>query len=149
MKKFLFLPALLAFSFCMGQNVKLEIADYHKVMDGKVYASYQFAKASYSHSRATIVFITSKSILSELSQKIPKYYGMKQEYTDVWILGIDEFNKNNISAIDKAIMDTFFTSIIKYRNDNGLPPYTKERLQESKIFLVDTKELCKYIRCGK
>jgi hypothetical protein len=149
MKKLIFLPILFAFTLCIGQNVKLEIGDYHKVLGGKEYSTYQFANASYSHSRASVVFVTSKSILYELSQKIPKLYIMKQEYTDVWILGIDKFDKNNVSELDKNIIDLFFASIIKYRSDNDLPPYTREKLQESKIFLEGTKELCKYIRCGK
>jgi len=149
MKKLILIPALFVFYFCLGQNVKIEIADYHKVLDGKVYSTYQFANASYSYSRASVVFITSKSILLELSQKIPKLYMMKQEYTDVWILGIDNFDKNKISETDKNIIDLFFGSIIKYRNDNNLPPYTKESLQESLIFLGGTKELCNYIWCKK
>lgn len=149
MKNFLFIPALFAFHFCIGQNVKIEIVDYNKVLEGKIYSTYQFANASYSYSRASIFFITSKSNLIELSQKIPKLYVMKQEYTDVWILGIDNFDKNKIAETEKNIIDLFFNSIIKYRSDNNLPPYTKERLQESLIFLKGTKELCKYIRCEK
>ena len=149
MKKFIVIPALFAFFLCFGQNVKLEIIDYHKELEGKIYSTYQFAQASYSYSRSSLVVVTSKSILLDLSRKIPQCFKMKQEYTDVWILGIDQLNKNYLTEVDKKVVDSFFKKIIKYRLDNGLPGYTLEELNEKKIFLKDAKDLCKYIACGK
>jgi hypothetical protein len=147
MKKLLLIPALFILSMTKGQNVKLEIFDLYKKMDERVYSIYQFAQASYSHSRATLVFITSKKTLLDLSQNIPRYFQMKQEYTDVWILGIDQVDLGTISITDNKIIEHFLNKIIKYRSDNDLPVYTFERLNQGKVFLENDKEFCRYVRC--
>ena len=149
MKILIFFSFIILSISCFGQNIKLEISDYSKRIEGKEYATYQFVNSSYSYSRATIVFITNKKSLFELSTKFPSYYSTKkQEYTDVWILGISDFDSDNISEIDKKIINNFFQFIIKYRNDNGLPPYSEERLNESKIFLKGEREICRYFNCS-
>jgi len=131
----------------LGQNVKLEIGDFARELDGKNYSTFQFVNSSYSRSRATIVFITSKPILLELTQSIPKLFKVKQEYTDVWVLGIADFDPQKIGVTDQKIITTFFQKIIKYRNDNDLPAYSMERLEEARYIINSKEEICKYIAC--
>jgi len=63
----------------------------------------------------------------KLYHEIPPLYKAKQEYTDVYLLGIENFDLNNLTETDKKILDAFYDSIIKYRNDNGLP-FIKKRV---------------------
>jgi len=74
-------------------------------------------------------------------------YKAKQEYTDVWILGITNFNQKNISEVDKKIIDKFYQQIIKYRADNNLPIETLERLETDKIIIEKKEEICRYLMC--
>jgi hypothetical protein len=149
MKKLIFLFLLFQANVNFGQNVNIEIADYHRNIDDKVYATYQLVKSSYSYSRSTIVFLTNKATLLELSGKLKDRLTPKQEYTDFWILGIENFDSKKISETDQKIIDLFVQNIIKYRKDNNLPEYTFERLNEDKIYIERSDEICKYIICSK
>lgn len=148
MRKILLFYLIFQSGICLGQNIKLEIADYSKKIEGKEYATYQFVRSSYSYSRATLVIITSRSVFLEISNKIPNIFNNKQEYTDVWVLGISGFDSSIISDTDKKIIATFFQKIIKYRADNDLPPYSFQRLEENRIIIKNQKDLCRYISCG-
>ncbi len=142
--------ALFVCSFCFGQNVKIEIIDYYKKDEGKEFSMYQFANASYSSSRASILFITPKRQFLNLINKISGLYTKKkQEYTDVWILGIDIDDKRELSEIEKKIINNFLEKVIKYRSDNDLPPYDLNRLNEEIIFLDNYRNVCKYLICSK
>ena len=107
MRKIIFAYLLFQASISFGQNVKLEISDYHRKIDDKVYATYQLVNASYSYSRATIVFLTNKATLFDLSGKLQNLVRPKQEYTDIWILGIENFDSKNVTETDKKIIDLF------------------------------------------
>ena len=144
--KMLFLVSFIC-SFCFAQNVKIEITDHYKKEQGKEYSMFQFARASYSSSRPSIFFIIPKNKFVDLTNKIPGLFTKKQEYTDVWVLGIDIDNKNQLSEIEKKIIDGFFAKTIKYRSDNGLPVYDLNRLNERVIFLDNFRDLCKYLTC--
>ena len=148
MKRLIFIYLLFQVGINFGQNVKIEIADYSRKLDGKEYSTYQFVSSSYSHSRATLVLITNKEILIELSTKLPILFKAKQEYTDVWVLGISNFDQKNISEIDKKIIQKFLEQIVKYRVDNNLPEYTLERLEANKLFIENKKEICRSLSCG-
>lgn len=147
MRKIIFAYLLFQASISFGQNVKLEISDYHRKIDDKVYATYQLVNASYSYSRATIVFLTNKATLFDLSGKLQNLVRPKQEYTDIWILGIENFDSKNVTETDKKIIDLFLQNIIKYRADNSLPVYTYERLNTDKILIERSDEVCKYLIC--
>ncbi len=136
-------------TLCYSQNVKIEIGDFAKKIDGKGYATYQFVNSSYSASRPTLVFITSQAVLLQLTTQIPNLFRIKQEFTDVWVLGIKDFNQTSISSTDQKIIDSFLLKIVKYRNDNDLAPFTFQRLNESKIFINSKDEICKFISCRK
>jgi hypothetical protein len=149
MKKLIFIYILFQAGISFGQNVKIEIGDYHRKIDDKVYATYQLVNASYSYSRATVLFLTNKATLFELSAKLQNRITPKQEYTDIWILGIENFDSKNITETDKKIINVFLQNIIKYRADNSLPEYTFERLNTDKIFIEKSDEVCKYLICNK
>ena len=148
MRKLIFIYLLFQVGNVIGQNVKIEIADYNRKIDNKVYATFQFVNASYSYSRATIVFLTNKSTLFDLSAKLQNLITPKQEYTDIWILGIDNFDSKNITETDRKIIDLFMQNIIKYRADNSLPEYTFEKLNTDKIFIKRSDEVCSYLICN-
>ena len=147
MKKIIFTYLLFQVGIVFGQNVKIEIADYHRKIDDKVYATYQLVNASYSYSRSTIVFLTNKETLIKLSGKLQNQLTSKQEYTDIWILGIENFDSKNITETDKKIIDLFLQNIIKSRKDNSLPEYTFEELNADKIFIEQSDDVCKYLIC--
>lgn len=147
MRKIIFTYLLFHVGICIGQNVKIEIADYSKKLEGKEYSTFQFVSSSYSYSRATLVLITNKEIFLELSTKLPIIFKSKQEYTDVWVLGISNFDQKSISEIDKKIIQKFLEQIIKYRADNNLPEYTLERLEANKLFIENKKEICLNLSC--
>lgn len=149
MKKLIFIYLLFQVEISLGQNVKLEISDYHRNIDDKVFATYQLVNASYSYSRATIVFLTNKEILFDLSIKLKNRITSKQEYTDIWILGIDNFDHKNITETDEKIISAFLQNIIKYRTDNNLPTYTFEKLNTDKIYIERSEEICEYLVCNK
>ncbi len=148
MKKLIFIYLLFQAGISFGQNVKIEIGDYYRKIDDKVYATYQLVNASSSYSRATIVFLTNKATLFELSAKLQNRITPKQEYTDIWILGIENFDSKNITETDKKIINIFLQNIVKYRADNSLPEYTFERLNTDKIFIERSDEVCKYLICN-
>ncbi len=149
MRYLIIISAFLFFIKSNSQNVKLEISNYHLKSDEKTYFTYQYANASYSGSRPTVVFVTNKDLLIKISSKLNDFYTVKQEYTDVWILGIEDFDGKNISESDKKIIDNFFQGIIKYRFDNSLPPFTKEQLNDNKIVVTNFDDICRYIFCRK
>jgi len=145
MKKIIFIFLIFQLQISFGQNVNIEISDYYCKLDGKVYSTYQFVSSSYSSLRPTLVIVTNKDLSFEISTKLSILYKSKQEYTDVWILGITNFNQKNISEIDKKIIDKFFQQIIKYRADNNLPSDT--RLETDKIIIENKNEICRYLVC--
>ena len=133
----------------ISQNVKIEIVDYLKTIDGITYSTYQYANASYSYSRPLIIFIIDKGKFQKVYDNIPNIFRSKQEYTDVFILGIENFTRNNITQTDKKIIETFLDSIINYRNCNNLPIYTKELMYSELIYLDKLDNICKYLSCKK
>ena len=147
MKKTLFSLFIFQIQILFGQNVSIEISDYSRNIDGKEYSTYQFVNSSYSSSRPTLVILTNKDLFLELSTKTPTLYKSKQEYTDVWILGITNFNNKNVSEVDKKIIENFLEQIIKYRADNSLPTYSLENLEANKIFIDNKVEICRYLIC--
>ncbi|MCI9844361.1 hypothetical protein [Flavobacterium pectinovorum] len=147
MKRILFICMIFQFQISFGQNVSIEVSDHYRELDGKAYATYQFVSSSYSSSRPSLVILTNKDLSFELSTKLSILYKVKQEYTDVWILGITNFNQKNVSEVDKKIIDKFYQQIIKYRADNNLPLETLERLATDKIIIEKKEEICLYLMC--
>lgn len=131
-----------------SQNIKCEITDYVKNIDNKEYSTYQYVNSSYSYSRPFTILVTSQDIFMKVHQKIPTMFSSKQEYTDVYLLGINSFDKNNINTLDKKIIKSFIDDIVKYRSYNNLPDSNHEYVLSQINYLVD-KDLCKFLICRK
>ncbi|WP_294284757.1 hypothetical protein [uncultured Chryseobacterium sp.] len=136
------------FIAAFSQNIKCEITDYVKNIDNKEYSTYQYINSSYSQSRPFIVLVTSQDIFMEVHQKIPMMFLCKQEYTDIYLLGIKNFNENNISALDEKIIKSFIDDIVKYRIYNNLQGSNPEYALSQINYLAD-KDLCKVLICRK
>ena len=139
---------LFACNLCVCQNVYLEIQDWHKKFDNETYSMYQFADASYSSSRSTLIIITSKDVLVTLSQFFPQTRGKKKEYSDVWILGFVEADLKNLSQVEQQIIELFYKQILKYRQDNNLAQYIRSRLDDLTIFISNANEICSHFNCN-
>lgn len=130
-----------------SQNVKIEIVDYLKNIESVEYSTYQYANASYSHSRPQLIFITDKDNFIKTYQKISVFFSRKQEYTDVFMLGIDKFRKENITEIDKKIINEFLNNIIKFRACFNLPINNVEQMQKTLIYIEKQEDFCNYLSC--
>ncbi|KQT20665.1 hypothetical protein ASG22_16965 [Chryseobacterium sp. Leaf405] len=131
-----------------SQNIKCEITDYVKSIDNKEYSTYHYINSSYSQSRPFIVLLTSQDIFMEVHQKVPMMFSSKQEYTDVYLLGIKNFDKNNVSLLDEKIIKNFIDDIVKYRIYSDLPGNNLEYVSSQINYLLD-KDLCKFLVCRK
>jgi hypothetical protein len=101
----------------------------------------------YSRSRATLPIITSRKTLLELSIFFPQLRGVYKEYTDFWILGIEDLDNKVLSGADKKIIELFYQTIIKYRVDSNLPAIPKDQLSDLTTFISAKSEICKYVTC--
>ncbi len=148
MKKIFTIIFLVFSANAIAQNIKLEISDYYKTLDSTKFCTFQFASASGSYSRPTLVFFTDKKILQTISQNLAKIYKeKKQEFTDVWVLGFYNFNPESFSKTDDKIIQKFYEEILKYRRDNNLPFIRLEELRERKIVLKNIQDICKNFEC--
>lgn len=75
-------------------------------------------------------------------------FSYKQEYTDVYLLGIKNFDKNNINTLDEKIIKIFINDIVKYRVYNLLPDSNLDHALSQINYLVD-KDLCQFLICRK
>lgn len=132
-----------------SQNVRCEITDYLKKIDDKEYSTYEYVNASYSRSRPLLIIITNKESFMKIYKEIPQWFSVKQEFTDIRLLGIKDFDKNHISETDKKIIDVFIKSIMKYRKDNDLPLYNEEEIQSRLNYIEKEADLCKLLFCRK
>jgi hypothetical protein len=97
-------------------------------LENKKFSNFQFADANYSGTRSILPIVTTKEIFLAFENSIPNLRGTKREYTDIWVLGINDFNVQSKSDLDNKINDEFYKQIEKYRYDNDLPPYSKNNL---------------------
>lgn len=131
-----------------SQNINCETTDYVKNIDNREYSTYHYVNSSYSYSRPLIIMVTSDKVFMDVHQKIPKLFSAKQEYTDVYLLGIKEFNKKNIDEINVKIINFFINDIIRYRTSNNLPDNNFEYIS-SQVNYLENEDLCKFLICKK
>lgn len=148
MKSLLFLFFAFLSTIIFSQNVKCEITDYVKSIDNKEYSTYQYINSSYSYSRPLIILVTNKDIFMKIHQKIPMMFVHKQEYTDIYLLGIENFDKNNISVLDEKIIKNFIDDIVSYRIYSNLPDSNYEHIS-SQVNYLENGDLCKFLICRK
>ncbi len=145
MRFFYLIISLLTIGISYSQNVKMEITEYHKKMGEKRYSSYHFVQASYSYSRAYILLITNDSIFEKLHLQIPSFYRAKQEYTDVYMLGIKDLDFDNPSKEGSDIINTFYDTITSYRKNNNLLYFDKKYFESNTHFLKYEADIKRYL----
>lgn len=149
MRKINILILLLLSLKLYSQNVNIEITDLEKETDGIKYATLQYVNSSYSYLRPTAVFVMNKEIIENIYSNMPDYFYGKQEYTDVFFLGIENFDSKNIKEVEKKIIDDFLDKIIKFRAYSELPFNSKEDLQRTLFYIAKSEELCANLSCSK
>lgn len=148
MKKFILAFALLTFHFCHSQNVNVKISDYAKNIDGKNYSTFKYVNSSYSSGRPFVTIVLNKNLFEEYEDKISKAFFHKQECTDVYLIGIENFKYDNISDIDKKIIATAIADILEFRKYFGLPIKEEaEYINSQIIYLKNKKDFCKIFGC--
>jgi len=133
---------------CYSQNIISEISGINKIGD-RLYSSYHYANSSYSYSRPLLLLITNRNNFNEIQNKIPLIYAShpKQNYTDIYLLGLENVNNRNISIADSIIIDTFLESILQYRACNNLPKYSTEKILSQSEFIEQESDLCRALLC--
>lgn len=150
MKKIIFILIFLISHLCISQNVYVKISDYAKNIDGKNYATFKYVNSSYSSGRPFVTMVIDKSLIVEYENKISKAFIHKQEYTDVYLIGIEDFNYNNVSDIDKKIIVVSINDIVEFRKYFGLPIEEDAKyLSSSIIFIKNERDFCKIFGCEK
>ncbi|AWG20890.1 hypothetical protein FFWV33_04705 [Flavobacterium faecale] len=148
MKKIILVFMFLTFHLCSSQNVYVKISDYNKKVDGKNYATFKFVNSSYSSGRPFVTMVVNKNLIVEYENKISKAYHHKQEYTDVYLIGIENFNYSNISDIDKKIIAISLDDIIEFRKYFGLPiEEDTKHISSSIIYIKNEMDFCKVFGC--
>ncbi|WP_333808548.1 hypothetical protein [Flavobacterium sp.] len=147
MRKIIFLLILFKVQIFFGQNVNIQISNFSLKHNEVEYSTFQFVNSSYSISRPTLVVLTNNDLFLKFSNELSSLYKFKQEYTDIWILGITNLSPNELTFQEKEVIDLFLKEIIKYRSDNNLSHYTLESLESEKIILRNKDEICKYLIC--
>jgi hypothetical protein len=143
MKEIIIFFCCLIFSKSYSQNIESKIVDYSKSINNIEYSTYHYVNASYSYSRPQIVLLTNREIFMKMHQKIPLLFSSKQEYTDVYILGMQNYN-NITNETDQKIINVFVTSIIKYRNDNNLPSISEQSILSEIKYINEEIDLSKF-----
>lgn len=116
-------------------------------MDEKVYSTFIFVNSSYSSSRPYLFLVVDKSLFLKLENKIQKHFKQKQEYTDIYLIGIENFDIKNVSDLEKKIIDEYIEKILVFRNSFNLPQMNKEIIYSSINFLNKESDLCKKLAC--
>lgn len=147
MKHLLGFFLLLNFQLCISQNISIKISDYYRKMDKKVYSTFIFVNSSYSSSRPYLFLVVDKSLFLKLENKIQKHFKQKQEYTDIYLIGIENFDIKNVSDLEKKIIDEYIEKILVFRNSFNLPQMNKEIIYSSINFLNKESDLCKKLAC--
>ena len=149
MKKIFFFIFIMLYHFSFSQNIKCETSDYSKKIDDKEYSTFHYINSSYSYSRPIIILITNKQVFMDVHTKIPKNFNIKQEYTDVFLLGIKDLDFNNIDDTSNKIINIYLDGIEKYRKENNLVPIERINIPSHIYYLTKAEDLCKYLVCRK
>ena len=107
-------------------------------------------KSSFSK-RNFQVFISNDTIFSDVIKKIPKIFNEipKQDVTDFYVLGISEFNIEDISKIEKDLIINFIIEINQYRSSKNLFTVSENLSEIKQIhYFKSSEELCEYMICN-
>ena len=144
MKNIYALFLLLTFS-SYSQNVKMEVLEYPKYFSETKYATYHFVQSSYNSSRPYTLIILNVDDFLNIYPKIKIEYEKKQGFTDVYLLGIENLNSDNLTNKDKQIIENFHKEINKYRECNDLEYLNEKYFESHKHFYKNEKGLGKFL----
>lgn len=150
MKNILLFLFLFTGLFCNSQIINCEEIEYSNKYEDKKYSTYHYVKSSFSR-RNFQVFILNDTIFSKVIKKIPKIFNEnpKQDVTDFYVLGISEFNIENISKIEKDLIINFIIEINQYRSSKNLFTVSKNLSEIKQIhYFKSSEELCDYMICN-
>ncbi len=131
----------------ISQNIKSEIISFSEKLNGVEYSTYHFVNASYSYSRLPLIFVTDKKNFDKAFSNVPSLFKSKQEYTDIYILGINGFNNLSVKDSTNPIINLFANNISKYRIFNNLPHYDVATLLKEIIYTNSANFLCEHLIC--
>lgn len=151
MKRTILIINLIVSSLCFSQRVKCEETNYLDYHD-REFSSYHYIESDNSM-RSLQVFIVNNKAFEKISLKIPEIFRNrpKQDFTDIYVLGISGFDKNTISQTEKEIIENFILDIKKYREFNKLSPIDNDEFTYKNIvrYIQNIDELCLYMICKK
>lgn len=128
-----------------SQHVKMEVLEYPKYFSEVKYATYHFVQSSYSSSRPYTLIILSVDDFLNIYPKIKIEYEKKQGFTDVYLLGIENLNPDNLTNKDKQIIENFHKEINRYRECNHLEHLNESYFESHKHFYKNEKGLGKFL----
>lgn len=144
MKSFYILFSLITFS-SYSQHVKMEVLEYPKYFSEAKYATYHFVQSSYSASRPYTLIILSLDDFLNIYPKIKIKYEKKQGFTDVYLLGIENLNSDNLTNKDIQIIENFHKEINNYRQCNNLEYLNEAYFESHKHFYKNEKGFGKFL----
>lgn len=141
---------LIISTVCFSQIIKSEEIEYSQDYKNKTYSTYHYVDAEYSM-RSLQIFIVENKVFEKIRLKIPRIIkkSPEQDFSDFYILGISDFNKNKISEIDKEIISKFIDSIKKYREFYSLSPIDNDEFTNKNIirYINNEEDLCLFMIC--
>lgn len=114
-------------------------------MNETKYATYHFVQSSYSSSRPYTLIILDVDDFLNIYHKIKIEYERKQGFTDVYWLGIEDLNFDNLSNNDKQIIENLHQEINKYRECNNLEYLNEAYFESHTHFYKNEKGLGKFL----
>ncbi|MDP5201338.1 hypothetical protein [Flavobacterium sp. DG2-3] len=150
MRKIIIALFILLHNFVSSQIIKAEETYYSVTNEEKKYSTYHYVQSDYS-SRPFQIFITNNQNFERVKTLISKIFSKKpkQDFTDIYVLGIYNFDKNQVCEIDRKIIDAYVDKINKYRAFYNLSVIEdRDFIAKNMIHFVSSEEdLCSYMIC--
>ncbi|WP_369615021.1 hypothetical protein [Flavobacterium sp. CFS9] len=150
MKKILIILFIFFYNLVSSQIVYGEETYYSLTNGEKKHSKYHFIKSEYSL-RSYQIFITNSKNFEKIKSKIPRIFSKKtkQDYTDIYLLGISNFDEKQISENDKKIIDDYIDEINRYRVFYNLSIIKDRNFLVKNIirYINNENDLCLYLLC--
>lgn len=140
---FIFLFGLICVFSGKAQNISVKIVNYNQKLENHSYATYIYVNSSYSLSRPFIILVVEKNLFVKYENKILDVFKKKQEYTDVYLIGIEKIDFNNLKEIDKTILASSLDDFKKFRAYFKLPKEDDEIFNSSIVYLKSDSDFRK------
>ncbi|AXB55314.1 hypothetical protein HYN86_01305 [Flavobacterium fluviale] len=123
---------------------------YYIANQEKNYSTYHFVKSEYSI-RSFQIFVVNMINFEKIKSSIPKTFSRrpKQDFTDIYVLGIENFDKTQLMENEKKIIENYIIEINKYRAFYNLSVIEdREFIEKNFLHYIDNeKDLCLYMLC--